>query len=87
MINLLSAQVQKKTNMLYLRRNDKNIEVMKQRPDKNLPYFSLFQVPEKGKDEKWIEIGAFWKAKTGNGYTGNFAKNVTIKVEAEIKQD
>ena len=69
---------------------------MKTNPEKNFPYFSLFVVPEKDSSGEWEEIGAFWKAKSGKGYTGNFAKGLNItgtkqksgkKVQSEIKQD
>lgn len=65
--------------MLYLRKNEKNIEVNKT-SGKNLPYFSLLVVPsDENKKLDWdkaLEIGAFWKVKTGgNGYTGQFHKD------------
>lgn len=61
--------------MLYLRKNEKNIEVNKAAGNEKLPYFSLFIAPEKEtQDKTWIEVGAFWKSRSGKGYTGNFSK-------------
>ena len=49
---------------LYLQKNDTT------KNDK-IPYFTLKVVPEEGAgDQEWKEIGAFWKAKSGVGYTG-----------------
>lgn len=43
----------------------------------NLPYFRLVQIPEvEGGD--WIDIGAFWKAKSGNGYSGKVNDGVVV---------
>ncbi len=64
--------------MLYLQKNEKNIEANKQLGQDKLPYFSLLVVPEdEQKKLNWdnkVEIGAFWKSKSGKGYIGRFAK-------------
>lgn len=57
---------------LYLQKNDvsKNVK---------LPYFTLKVVPEEGaQDQEWKEVGAFWKAKSGVGYSGFFNEGVAI---------
>ena len=56
---------------LFLRKNDKNIEVNRTQGDERLPYFSLFIVPEE-QGKEWFELGAFWKSKSGKGYSGKF---------------
>lgn len=48
---------------LFLQKNEKRTEENKQ------PYFRLVLPPEQ-EGGKWITIGAFWKSKNGNGYTG-----------------
>ncbi len=71
--------------MIYLRKNDKNIEVNKSTGTEKLPYFSLFVVPEKGApDQTWVEVGAFWKARSGKGYSGQFHKDFEFST-ADIK--
>ena len=64
---------------LYLRKNDNNIDINKSAGDDKLPYFSLFIVPEE-KEGAWVEIGAFWKSKSGKGYNGRF-QDKKFKVE------
>ena len=57
---------------LYLQKND-----ISKNP--KLPYFTLKIVPEEGvEDQEWKEIGAFWKAKSGVGYTGAFSEGMTV---------
>lgn len=45
-----------------------------------LPYFQLSLPPEEDGGE-WTNIGALWKAKSGNGYSGQLDEGVTISVE------
>lgn len=45
-----------------------------------LPYFQLSLPPEEDGGE-WVQIGALWKAKSGNGYSGSLNDNVKITVE------
>lgn len=57
---------------LYLQKNDTT-------KNSKLPYFTMKIVPEEGaKDQEWKEIGVFWKAKSGVGYTGFFSEGVDI---------
>lgn len=65
--------------MLFLQKQDKNIEKNKENGNERLPYFRLVQAPEKEGGE-WIELGAFWKSKSGKGYSGNFAKNIKLEI-------
>jgi len=37
--------------------------------NERLPYFKLVVIPEEEGGE-WLTIGAFWAAKSGNGYSG-----------------
>ncbi len=55
---------------LFLRKNDisKNAK---------LPYFTLSLPPETDGGE-WKEIGVFWKAKTGSGYSGFLSEGVEL---------
>lgn len=46
-----------------------------------LPYFRLVLIPEEEGGE-WINLGAFWKAKSGNGYTGKTEEGVVIDATA-----
>ena len=55
---------------LFLRKNDTS------KNDK-LPYFNLFIVPEVEEGE-WMDIGAFWKAKSGKGYNGVLGNGVVL---------
>ncbi len=66
--------------MIFLQKQDKNIEQNKTNGNERLPYFRLVLAPEKEGGE-WKELGAFWKAKSGKGYSGNFAKNVHITID------
>ncbi len=74
---------------IYLKKND-----LSKNP--KLPYFSLSLPPaQEGGD--WVDIGALWKAKSGNGYSGLLKEGVTIdaanikkfvpKAKAEPKQE
>lgn len=55
---------------IYLQKNDLS-------KNEKLPYFTLKLVPEEeGAD--WVTIGALWKAKTGNGYSGVLDEGVKI---------
>lgn len=57
---------------LYLQKND-----ITKNP--KLPYFTLKVVPEEGaEDQDWKEIGAFWKSKSGVGYSGTLSEGVVI---------
>lgn len=79
---------------LFLRKNDLT-------KNEKLPYFTLCVVPEEGEgdpDEGWKEIAAFWKAKSGFGYTGQMTNGVTVDLskfkpyvkgekKAEVKEE
>ncbi len=57
---------------LYLQKNDLS-------KNAKLPYFTLKIVPEEGaKDQEWKEVGAFWKSKSGVGYTGVFSEGMVV---------
>ena len=57
---------------LYLRKND-----LTKNP--KLPYFTLCIIPEgEEPDAEWKQIGALWKSKSGNGYTGESSEGVVI---------
>lgn len=61
---------------LYLRKTDPK----KMQENPKLPYFTLVLPPEEDSNEDWKEVGALWKAKTGNGYSGKTSKGVVISV-------
>lgn len=61
---------EKKGVRIYLQKND----ITK---NEKLPYFNLVLPPEQD-DGEWVRIGALWKAKTGNGYSGQLNEGITI---------
>lgn len=61
---------------LYLRKTDKD----KLEKNPKLPYFKLVLPPEGDGEGDWEEVGAFWKAKTGNGYSGKTQEGVVITI-------
>lgn len=64
---------------LYLRKTDKK----KLEENPRLPYFSLVLIPDDSEEgDEWPELGAFWKAKNGIGYSGKTKDGVVIKVPA-----
>lgn len=73
---------------LYLQKND-----LSKNP--KAPYFNLKVVPDDADqgDKEWKEIGAFWKAKSGVGYSGQFNDGVEVdltnlkKYEPKAKED
>lgn len=68
------------TQRLFLRKTDK--KKMEENP--RLPYFTLVVPPEEGGEgEEWAEVGALWKAKSGNGYSGKVNDDVTIVFKAK----
>lgn len=57
---------------LFLQKNDTS-------KNEKIPYFTLKIVPEEGAaDQEWKEIGAFWKSKSGVGYTGVFSEGMVV---------
>jgi hypothetical protein len=63
---------------IFLRKND-----LSENPKR--PYFTLVLVPEgDDPDQEWTEIGALWKAKTGNGYSGKFKDEVLVIVQPTV---
>lgn len=61
-----------KKQRLYLRKNDLS-------KNEKLPYFTLCVIPEEGADDaEWEEIAAFWKAKSGVGYSGIATEGLVI---------
>lgn len=60
----------------------------KERREENpkLPYFRLVLPPEEDGGE-WVDIGAFWPAKTGNGYSGQLNEGITINNAPEPKKN
>lgn len=71
------------TQRLFLRKTEK--EKMELNP--KLPYFRLVLIPEGEDDGDWQEVAAFWKAKSGNGYSGKTADGVEISMGAKKKPD
>ena len=51
----------------------------KREENPKLPYFKLVLPPEEDGGD-WTDIGALWKAKSGNGYSGKLDDEVTISV-------
>lgn len=58
---------------LYLQQNNKTKDTQ--------PDFKLV-VPPETEDGEWVDIGAFWQAKSGNGFSGKFDET---KVEVKLK--
>lgn len=59
----------------FLRKNEKNIEVNKAAGSERLPYFSLFEIIDREGDKaEFKEVAAFWRAKSGKGYSGVSSK-------------
>ena len=78
--------------MLYLSKQEKNIEENKKNGNERLPYFRLLDATEEEVNgEKKIdwkkakEVAVFWKSKSGKGYSGKYSepKKETPKVESE----
>lgn len=42
-----------------------------------LPYFKL-SIPPTEEGGEWIDVAAFWKAKSGNGYSGKTSEGIVI---------
>lgn len=51
-----------------------------------LPYFTLVVPPEGDDEGDWQEVGALWKAKSGNGYSGSVKDGVEIVFEEAKKK-
>ncbi len=65
---------------IFLQKND-----LSENP--KLPYFNLVLVPEEDGGD-WKKIGALWKAKSGNGYSGMLEEGITLdmsKVKPFVK--
>lgn len=65
---------------LFLQKTD--LEKREQNP--KLPYFKLVIPPEEDGGE-WKDVGAFWKAKSGNGYSGQLDDGLEITGFSEEK--
>ncbi len=65
---------------LLLQKTDK--KKMEENP--KLPYFRLVLPPEEDGGE-WVDVGAFWKAKSGDGYSGSLKEGITIDVTGIVK--
>lgn len=65
------------TQRLFLQKTPKE----DREKNEKLPYFRLVLIPEDDGGE-WLTIGAFWAAKTGNGYTGKLDDKVTLDASA-----
>ena len=62
---------------LYLRKNDLS-------QNEKLPYFTLFMVEDgaDGSDKgEFTEVGALWKSKSGNGYSGMTSNGIDITMD------
>lgn len=58
----------------------------KREENPKLPYFRLVLPPDEDGGE-WVDIGALWKAKSGNGYSGSLGDHVTLTVEKKGGSD
>lgn len=58
----------------------------KREENPKLPYFRLVLPPEEEGGE-WVDIGALWKAKTGNGYSGLLDESVTVSVKKKESEE
>ena len=56
---------------LYLQKNDTS-------KNEKLPYFTLKLMPETEDGKDFKEIGAFWKSKSGKGYSGGLSEGVVL---------
>ena len=73
---------EKKVTRIFLQKNDLT-------QNAKLPYFNLVLIPEE-EGEEWIKVGALWKSKSGNGYTGQLNDGVVLdasKMEVYKKKD
>lgn len=61
------------TTRLFLQKTPKE----ERDANEKLPYFRLVVIPENEGDE-WLNIGAFWPAKSGNGYSGKVDDGVIV---------
>lgn len=78
--------------MLYLSKQEKNIEKNKENGNEKLPYFKLLDATEEigANGEKTIdwkkakEVAVFWKSKSGKGYSGKYStQKEEVKTESE----
>jgi hypothetical protein len=65
------------TQRLYLQKTPKE----DREKNEKLPYFRLVLIPEEEGGE-WLNIGAFWVAKNGNGYTGHLDEKAVLDASA-----
>ena len=65
-----------KGQRIFLKKNDTS------KSDK-IPYFTL-TVPPEQEGGDWKDIGAFWKSKSGNGYSGILDENVRLDISAVL---
>lgn len=56
---------------IFLKKNPNRTDENKQ------PYFWLKLIPEEANAD-WIDLGALWKASTGNGYIGNLREGIEV---------
>lgn len=61
------------TTRLFLQKTPKE----EREANEKLPYFRLVQIPEEEGGD-WLDIGAFWPAKSGNGYSGKVNDGVVV---------
>lgn len=69
--------------MIYLRKQEKNIETNTKIGNNKLPYFVMSIVPEKDGQLDWtgaVEICALWKNSSGKGYSGKFQEGFEYDV-------
>lgn len=69
------------SQMVILQKTPK--EKMEENP--KLPYFRMV-LPPKEEGGEWIDIGAFWKAKSGNGYSGKISDNAELILKQTQEQ-
>jgi len=61
------------TTRLFLQKTPKE----DREKNEKLPYFRLVLIPEEEGGD-WLDIGAFWPAKSGNGYSGKTNDGVVL---------
>ena len=64
---------------IYLRKTEK--EELEKNP--KLPYFRLVLIEQEDEnaEAEWTDIGAFWKAKSGNGYSGRLNDEASVVID------
>jgi len=51
--------------------------------NEKLPYFRLVLIPAEEGGE-WTDLGAFWKAQSGNGYSGKLVEGAVVDIAGVV---